>query len=45
MLALIAILVLIVSMVIGVPVYLGFLVASVIICFGTGADPQMLLMN
>ena len=40
-----ALLVLIVIMVIGVPVPLAFLVSSVVICLGSGADPQMLLVN
>ena len=40
-----ALLALIVTMVIGVPVPLAFLVSSVVICFGNGADPQMLLIN
>ena len=40
-----ALLALIVTMVIGVPVPLAFLVSSVVICFGNGADPQMLLVN
>ncbi len=40
-----ALLILIVIMVIGVPVPLAFLVSSVVICLGTGADPQMLLIN
>lgn len=40
-----ALLVLIVIMVIGVPVPLAFLVSSVVICLGNGADPQMLLVN
>lgn len=40
-----ALLILIVTMVIGVPVPLAFLVSSVVICLGTGADPQMLLIN
>lgn len=40
-----ALLALIVIMVIGVPVPLAFLVSSVIICVGSGTDPQMLLVN
>lgn len=40
-----ALLILIFIMVIGVPVPLAFLVSSVVICLGTGADPQMLLIN
>ena len=40
-----ALLVLIVIMIIGVPVPLAFLVSSVVICLGNGADPQMLLVN
>lgn len=40
-----ALLVLIVIMVIGVPVPLAFLISSVVICLGSGADPQMLLVN
>lgn len=40
-----ALLVLIVVMVIGVPVPLAFLISSVVIAFGTGVDPQMLLIN
>ena len=45
MLVVIALLVLIVTMVIGVPVPLAFLVSSVVICGGNGVDPQMLLVN
>lgn len=45
MLVVIALLVLIVTMVIGVPVPLAFLVSSVVICMGNGVDPQMLLVN
>lgn len=40
-----ALLALIVVMVIGVPVPLAFLISSVVIAFGTGVDPQMLLIN
>lgn len=45
MLVIISLISLIVIMVIGVPVPLAFLVSSVIICFGNGANPQMLLIN
>ena len=45
MLVLIALLILIVTMVIGVPVPLAFLLSSVVICTGNGVDPQMLLVN
>lgn len=45
MLAIPALFVLILIMVIGVPVPLAFLVSSVVICLGSGADPQMLLVN
>lgn len=45
MLVIISLISLIVIMVIGVPVPLAFLVSSAIICFGNGANPQMLLIN
>lgn len=45
MLVVAALLALIVIMIIGVPVPLAFLVSSVIICLGNGADPRMLLIN
>ncbi len=40
-----ALITLIVVLVIGVPVPLAFLASSIIICFGTGTAPQMLLIN
>ena len=45
MLVLAALIALIVVLVMGVPVPLSFLVSSIIICFGTGTQPQMLLIN
>lgn len=45
MLVLAAILILIFIMIIGVPVPLAFLVSSVVVCIGNGADTRMLLIN